>query len=158
MLKAFHTTRLIRHLLEYHAKEYEKLVQATSVMFMREQHCLNTETLKKREKFPPDSEKAKLITEKIVKFIMDGPPFSMVENVVFQLLIEHLKPRYTLPNQQETDGPHLFTVVSGFLSKHLGNVAEVDLKHDSRDITVCVLQKATIQAKRVLLLTSCHHF
>lgn len=46
---------------------------------------------------------------------MDDQPFSMVENVVFELLIEHLEPRYTLPNQQETAGPHLFTLVSGFL-------------------------------------------
>lgn len=82
------------------------------------------EPLEKREKFPPDSKKAKLITEKIVKFIMGDQPFSVVEDVVFQLLIEHLKPHYTLPNQQETAGPHLFTVVSGILSKHVENVAE----------------------------------
>lgn len=49
---------------------------------------------------------------------MEDQPFSAVENVVFDLLIEHLKPRYTLPNQQETAGPHLFTLVGRSLSKY----------------------------------------
>lgn len=55
---------------------------------------------------------------------MDDQPFSAVEHVVFELLIEHLEPRYMLPNQQETAGPHLFTVVSGFLSQHSEHIAE----------------------------------
>lgn len=46
----------------------------------------------KREKFPPDSNKTKPITVKILKFIMDDHSFSLVENVVFQLLIERLEP------------------------------------------------------------------
>lgn len=75
--------------------------------------------MKQHETFPPDSNETKLITEKIVKFITDDRPFFLVENVVFQLLIEHLKPRYMLPNQQETAGSHLFTLVSGFLLKLL---------------------------------------
>lgn len=69
----------------------------------------------------------KLITGKIVESIMDDQPFSMVENVVFQLLIEHLKPRFTLPNQQGTAGSHLLALVNGFLSKHLENVGESNI-------------------------------
>lgn len=43
------------------------------------------ETIQKREKLPPESNKAKLITEKIVDFIvLDDHTLSAVENAGFQ--------------------------------------------------------------------------
>lgn len=82
------------------------------------------EPLKKHGKFFPDSNKTKLITEKIVKFIINDQPFSVVENVVSEFLTECFKTCYTLPNQQEMAGPHLYSLVNESLPKHLENAGE----------------------------------
>ncbi|KAF3840379.1 hypothetical protein F7725_019096 [Dissostichus mawsoni] len=61
-------------------------------------------TFKRKEKLPQNSEKAKKITAKIAEFIaMDDQPLSVVENVGFRRLMEHLEPRYELPSR------HYFT-------------------------------------------------
>lgn len=68
------------------------------------------EPIQKCDKLPPESNKAKLITEKVVDFVvLDDEALSIVENVGFCHLMKHLEPRYVLPYQHfisETAIPH----------------------------------------------------
>lgn len=58
--------------------------------------------------------------EKVTEFIvLEDQPFSVVENVVFQSLIEHLEPQDMLPNQHaisDTIVPHKYKQVLEFIS------------------------------------------
>lgn len=57
--------------------------------------------LEKAKKFANDSAKAKGITKRIMEFIaLDDQPFSVVEDVVFRRLIDHIEPRYTMPSRR----------------------------------------------------------
>ncbi|KAF7655808.1 hypothetical protein LDENG_00050510 [Lucifuga dentata] len=95
-VRNFNTTNLIKQ--KHHEKEYDDFLKVTtSVKKCVPQQTL-LETFQRCEKLPPDSNKAKIITEKVVEFVgLDDQPLSVVENVGFWHLIEHLEPRYTSP-------------------------------------------------------------
>lgn len=99
---AFNTTNMIRHLKNKHPAQYSEFAVATQTKTLSQSTL--KETLKNKEKLPADSEKAKKITAKIAEFIaLDDQPLSVVANVGFSRLLEHLEPRYELPSR------HYFT-------------------------------------------------
>ncbi len=71
---------------------------------------------------------------KIVGFILlDDQPICVVENVGFQRLVEHLEPRYQLPNRHaisDTLIPLKYKQVSNFISERLENAASVSFTTD----------------------------
>ena len=165
----FNTTNLIKHLKKHHGKEYSEFIQATSAKKKSApQQPTLIETIQKLEKLPPGSNKAKLITDKVAKFIvLDDQPLSVVENVGFRRLMEHLEPRYMLPNRHfisETAIPNKYKQVSEFILKCLENVAVISFTTDIWSSDVCpmsllsltaqwidssfALQKAVLQAKQ----------
>ncbi|XP_077063451.1 zinc finger BED domain-containing protein 4-like [Siphateles boraxobius] len=133
----FNTTNLIRHLEKHHAEQYEEFLQATAAKKsktprVRQQTLM--ESIQSREKLPPCSNKAKLITEKLVQFIvLDDQPLSVTENVGFRRLLEHLEPRYTLPSRHyitEKVIPQMYNEVCDVLSKLVENVSAISLTTD----------------------------
>ncbi|XP_065109329.1 zinc finger BED domain-containing protein 4-like [Paramisgurnus dabryanus] len=97
------TTNLIKHLQKHHVKQYEEFKQTTSAKkksVPQQQQQTLREAIEKREKLAPESNKAKLITEKVTEFIvLDDQPLSVVENVGFRRLMECLEPRYIMPSR-----------------------------------------------------------
>ncbi|XP_067300896.1 zinc finger BED domain-containing protein 4-like [Pseudorasbora parva] len=103
--KTYSTSSLIYHLKsrhpEHHA-EYEKdaaAAAATAAAKRKVPPPSLTHTpsvadfLEKAKKFTSDSAKAKGITKKIMEFIaLDDQPFSVVEDVGFRRLIDHIEP------------------------------------------------------------------
>lgn len=78
------------------------------------------ETIQKHEKLPPESNKAKLITEKIVDFIVLDA-LTAVENAGFQGLMEHL----VLPNCHFISKqaiPEMYKQLCKFLSECLERI------------------------------------
>ncbi|KAF7652659.1 hypothetical protein LDENG_00093010, partial [Lucifuga dentata] len=106
-------------------------------------------------------------TKKVVEFVvLDDQPLSVVENVGFRPLIEHLEPRYTLPTQHfisKTAIPSNKQVCK-FILKHLENIAMVSFTTNIWSSDVCpmsllsltsqwidscfTLQKAVLKAKQ----------
>ena len=79
-------------------------------------------------KLPPNSERAKKITEAIAYFISkDLQPYSVVENEGVQNLLSILEPRYVIPSRKYfTDGtaiPKLYSKVKEEVNKTL-NLAQ----------------------------------
>lgn len=95
------------------------------------------ETIQKREKLPPESNKAKLITEKIVDFIvLDDHTLYAVENAGFQGLMEHL----VLPNCHFISKqaiPEMYKQLSNFLSECLESIPTLNLTTDIGILDVC---------------------
>ena len=55
----------------------------------------------KMKKFAKDSAKANGITKKVMEFMaLDDQPFSVVEDIGFRRLVEHIEPRYTIPSRR----------------------------------------------------------
>ncbi|KAF3835605.1 hypothetical protein F7725_028163, partial [Dissostichus mawsoni] len=87
------TTFLRNHLSRFHC---EKLTPATKKTADPAQRRID-ETL---STFPPNSEKAKKITQSVAAFIAkDLRPYSVVENAGFRHLLKKLEPRYKLPSR-----------------------------------------------------------
>ncbi|KAI2648703.1 Zinc finger BED domain-containing protein 4 [Labeo rohita] len=81
----FNTTNLIKHLKTRHPVEHNGYTKARTE---KDEPCQTQQTLEASFKR----------REKIIKFIvLDDQPLSVVENVGFRRLIEHLEPRYSLP-------------------------------------------------------------
>ncbi|XP_057192592.1 zinc finger BED domain-containing protein 4-like [Triplophysa rosa] len=80
------------------------------------------------------SERAIKITDKIIEFIvLDDQPLSVVENVGFCCLIEHLEPRYSLPGRKyisETALPELYETVREHISCQLKDVQTISFTTD----------------------------
>ena len=74
------------------------------------------DVFEKAKKFASDGAKAKGITTKIMEFIaLDDQPFSVVEDVGFRRLIEHVEPCYTVPSRRYFSDvclPEIYNVVS----------------------------------------------
>ncbi len=146
------TTNLIEHLQKHHRKEYAEFIQATSAKkkSVPQQQTLR-ETIQKREKLPPDSNKAKLITEKVTEFIvLDDQPFSAVENMGFQRLIEYLEPRYMMPNRHyisNTAVPNKYKQVCEYISKCLENVAMISFTTYICSSDVCPVSLLSLTAQ-----------
>lgn len=99
----FNTTNLIAHLKQHHKNQHEDFRKTTEAKTQTsgslKQPTLS-ETFAKRDKLPRDGKKALAITEKIGQFIvLDDQPLSVVSNVGFKRLIEHLEPRYIMPSR-----------------------------------------------------------
>ena len=59
------------------------------------------DVFEKTKKFAKDSAKANGITKKVMEFMaLDDQPFSVVEDIGFRRLVEHIEPRYTIPSRQ----------------------------------------------------------
>ncbi|CAI5678562.1 zinc finger BED domain-containing protein 4-like [Oreochromis niloticus] len=164
----FNTTNMIKHLQKHHAKEYAEFSLASKAKqkSVPYQQTL-LENIQRREKFPPESNRAKLITEKIVEFVvLDDQPLSVVENDGFRRLIEHLEPRYMLPNRHfisEEAIPGKYKQVRKFISESLEMIPTLSMTTDIWSSDVCPLsllsltvhwidssftmQKAVLQAK-----------
>ncbi len=100
----FNTTNLIAHLKNHHKQQHEdfqKITEARKNLTSTSLKQLTlAETFAKRDKLPRDGKKASAITEKIAQFIvLDDQPLSVVSNVGFKRLIEHLEPRYVIPSR-----------------------------------------------------------
>ena len=126
---------------QHHGKEYTEFIQARSAekKSVLQQETL-LETIQKREKLPPDSNKAKL----------DDQPLSVVENDGFWRLIEHLEPHYTLPNRHfisETAIPNKYKQVYELISECLENVAMVSFTTDISSSDVCPMSLLSLTAQ-----------
>lgn len=94
---AYSTTNLTRHRRNNHKQQHSEYTAATESATTLKQPTLS-ETLKRKEKLSDSSEKAKKITAKIAEFIaLDDQPLTVIENVGFRRLMEHLEPHYVLP-------------------------------------------------------------
>lgn len=112
---SFNTTNLIAHLKSRHRgeevfKKYEAAVAAASTSTTSVKTRATTarkldapilQAFEKSKGFARDSEKAKAINDKVMKFIALGDqPFSVVDDPSFRSLLTHLEPRYTLPSRR----------------------------------------------------------
>nr|XP_023657625.1 zinc finger BED domain-containing protein 4-like [Paramormyrops kingsleyae] len=129
---SYNTTNLIKHLQRFHDKEYQEFMLANREKDTRQQTLVDV--FQKRNKFTADNPKAKAITEKLLNFIiLDDQPLSVVENVGFSSLLEHLEPRYNLPSRKyisETAIPELYNRVSSRLAAQLENVKAMSFTTD----------------------------
>lgn len=109
------------------------------------------EAIDKREKLAPESNKAKLITEKVTEFIvLDDQPLSVVENVGFRRLMECLKPRYIMPSRyyiSDTAVPSKYKQVCEFISKRLENAATISFTTDIWSSDVCPMSLLSLTAQ-----------
>uniref|UniRef100_A0A3P8U0R1 BED-type domain-containing protein n=1 Tax=Amphiprion percula TaxID=161767 RepID=A0A3P8U0R1_AMPPE len=163
----FNTTNLIKHLQKHHGKEYGDFLYASAKKSEPRQPSLQ-ETLQKSAKLAPESTKAKMITDKIVEFILlDDQPLCVVENAGFRGLVQYREPRYQLANRHsisDTLIPLKYKQVSEFISKLLESAVMVSLTTDIWSSDVCpvslisltaqwidssfTLQEAVLQAKK----------
>ena len=136
----FNTSNLIKHLKTRHAKEHDKYKSKGKRKDELQQQTLET-AFQRREKFPKDSPKATKITDKIVEFIvLDDQPLSVVENVGFRRLMEHLEPRYSLPGRKyisETALPKLYEAVREHISCMLKDAHAISFTTDIWSSDVC---------------------
>ena len=79
-------------------KEYNEFTQATQAKTPKQQTL--ADTFKSSEKYPPDSDMAKNITEEVIQWIALGNQLiSAVEDQGFVGHLEFLNPRYALPSR-----------------------------------------------------------
>ncbi|XP_041843803.1 zinc finger BED domain-containing protein 4-like [Melanotaenia boesemani] len=103
--KTFNTTNLIRHLKNNHLAEYGEFTRLAAQSEKKTPGAaraqLRQTTIANARPYERDSQKAKLITTKIMEFIgLDDQPFSVVEDTGFRRLLSHLEPRYLLPGRK----------------------------------------------------------
>lgn len=108
------TTTMTRHLSSQHSvlfKDYQEKLKikqkndnATSTKRKNEGHVQQLSiqnSMSKCTKFPINSKKAKIITDKLVEMIaVDYQPFSIVEDRGFKNFVAELDNRYTLPSRK----------------------------------------------------------
>lgn len=146
--------KLDKAFAKHHGKEYEDFLQSASAKKKSElwQQSLQ-ETILKCEKLPQGSNKAKVITEKVIEFILlDDQPLFVVENVGFQRLVKQLEPCYQLPNHHfisDTAVPLKFKELRKFISKCLENTDTVSLTTDFSSSNVCPMSLLSLTAQWV---------
>ncbi|XP_034096541.1 zinc finger BED domain-containing protein 4-like [Gymnodraco acuticeps] len=106
----------------------------------------------KIKKFPSDGPKAKGITRKLMECIaMDDQPFSVVQDVGFRRLIEHIEPRYSLPSRQHLADvclPELYNVVANHIHELLAtDITAISFTTDiwSSDVSITSMLSLTAQ-------------
>lgn len=103
--KSFSTSGLIYHLKSKHPDrhaEHEKNAAQKRKVPPSTPTPSVANVFEKATKFPSDCAKAKGITQKIMEFIaLDDQPFSVIEDMGFRRLNEHIEPRYALPSIQQ---------------------------------------------------------
>ncbi|KAK7886511.1 hypothetical protein WMY93_026132 [Mugilogobius chulae] len=80
--------------------------------------------LKKQQKFDRKDPRAKALDEKIMHFIAFGDqPFTVVEDMGFRLLMQHLEPRYQIPSRRyfsDSCLPVLYDHIANYIHTLLG--------------------------------------
>ena len=152
--KDFNTSNLIKHLKRNHVKEHSDFVQASTKKQASTGQQQSLEgAFHRRDKYPPDSVKAKAITEKLVEFVaLDDQPLSVVDKIGFRRLIEHLEPRYNLPNRRyltETALPQLYARVYEHVKESLKDVPVVSFTSDIWSSDVCPMTLLSLTASWV---------
>uniref|UniRef100_A0A1A8MBN7 Zinc finger, BED domain containing 4 n=2 Tax=Nothobranchius pienaari TaxID=704102 RepID=A0A1A8MBN7_9TELE len=146
---AFNTTNLIRHLKNKHPAQYSEFTAATQIKTWS-QPTLEA-MLKNKEKLPKDSDKAKNITTKIAEFIaLDDQPLSVVSNVGFRCLMEHLEPRYELPSRSyftDTALPSIHNKLRDHLLVMLSKVSAFGFTTDIWSSSLCPMSLISFTAQ-----------
>ncbi|KAI7814064.1 putative zinc finger BED domain-containing protein 4-like [Triplophysa rosa] len=118
---------------KHHGKDHEEFAQAKRKKDESKQQTLQ-KAFQRQEKLHKDNKKSVKITEKVVEFIvLDNQPLSVVENVGFRRLMEHLEPRYSLPSRKyisETALPELYSRVSSHVADQLKDVKSLSFTTD----------------------------
>ncbi|CAL9691328.1 unnamed protein product [Knipowitschia caucasica] len=74
------------------------------------------ESFNKKQKFVRKDPRAKAIDDLIIQFIVTGDqPFSVVQDIGFQMLMQHLEPRYDIPSRRyfsDTSLPALYEMLA----------------------------------------------
>lgn len=145
----FNTTNLIRHLKNKHPAQYNEFSKANKPT---SQPTLE-EALKRKEKMPSDSNKAKQITEKIAQMIaVSDQPFYLVEDPGFLLLVDYLEPRYTMPSRHyfvEKALPALQKQIRDKLLMQLAEASDVAFTTDIWSSSVCPMSLLSLTAQWV---------
>lgn len=114
----YNTTSLIKYLQRVYMKEYQEFMIASKQENTTRQQTF-ADAFQKCNKLPADNPKAKGISEKYLNFIIcDEPPLSVLENLGFRSLLEHLELRYNLLSRKyisETAMPDLYNQASSQL-------------------------------------------
>ncbi|KAI2648014.1 Zinc finger BED domain-containing protein 4 [Labeo rohita] len=149
----FNTSNLIAHLKQHHKTLHEDFRKTTE---LKKQSSGNfkqptlPETLAKRDKFPRDSKKALTLTEKICQFIvLDDQPLSVVSNIGFKRLIEHLEPRYVMPSRHyivDKTIPQMHKEVKECIAMHLDKASAVSFTTDIWSSDHCPLSLLSLTA------------
>lgn len=159
--KSFNTTNLIGHLKSRHEAVYGDYLQADqkrkNEAAKKAQTPGKTQTsidtaFEKAKQLPPDSAKAKQITNKVMEFIaLDDQPFSVVEDVGFRSLIKFMEPRYTLPSRRhfaEVCLPEIHNIVATHIRELLAcDIAAISFTTDiwSSDVSPVSMLSLTAQ-------------
>ncbi|QQP36332.1 Uncharacterized protein FKW44_021398, partial [Caligus rogercresseyi] len=119
----FSTSVLIYHLKANHPSKYEEFQRETKTKANSATSTAAsttpsvTDMFERSRKFNKDSTKAKGITDKIMEYMaLDDQPFSVVEDVGFRRLLQHIEPRYTLPSRRyfaDVCLPELYNSIAG---------------------------------------------
>ncbi|KAL0147209.1 hypothetical protein M9458_057486 [Cirrhinus mrigala] len=149
----FNTSNLIAHLKQHHKTLHEDFRKTTE---LKKQSSGNfkqptlPETLTKRDKFPRDSKMALTLTEKICQFIvLDDQPLSVVSNIGFKRLIEHLEPRYVMPSRHyivDKTIPQMHKEVKECIAMHLDKASAVSFTTDIWSSDHCPLSLLSLTA------------
>ena len=135
--KTFSTTCLIHHLKSKHPGQYAEYERDTAAAATKRKVCLPSshtpsvaDVFQKAKKFASDGAKAKGITTKIMEFIaLDDQPFSVVEDVGFRRLMEHVEPRYTVPSRRYFSDVFLPEIYN--VSTHVHKLLATDISNFS---------------------------
>ncbi|XP_077315557.1 max-like protein X isoform X1 [Lithobates pipiens] len=125
----FSTTGLIHHLKTRHPVQHSDYKKTVPLPKSDSGSTPSVATVfeKVKKKFASDSPKARAITDKIMEFIaLDDQPFSVVEDIGFRRLMQHIEPRYSLPSRRyfaDTCLPELFCSVR----KHVQELMTTDI-------------------------------
>ncbi|KAI2643098.1 Zinc finger BED domain-containing protein 4 [Labeo rohita] len=126
--KTFSTSGLIYHLKSKHpdrCAEYERNTAQKRKTPPSTPTPSVVDVFEKARKFPSDSVKAKGITPKIMELIaLDDQPFSVVEDVGFCRLIEHIEPCYAMPSRR-----HFLRAAKEFRGSHTAAASMFDTWH-----------------------------
>ncbi|KAI4901092.1 hypothetical protein NFI96_010466, partial [Prochilodus magdalenae] len=141
-VRNFNTTNLITHMKARHPDKYTEYIRVKEETRTAPRTPAKPATtqpidelLQKSKKFDKNSPKATAITAKVMEFIaLDDQPFSVVEDVGFRRLLEHLEPRYTIPSRRyfsDVALPELHSLVATRVHKLINdNVTAISLTTD----------------------------
>lgn len=106
--RTFNTTNIVNHLKAKHHDEYQEYereraaeVKGAELQTASKRQQLLEETKLTPKRWDINSPSAQKITKKIGEMIaLDNQPLSLVEDIGFQRLIQHLEPRYSVPSRK----------------------------------------------------------
>ena len=128
---------MIHHLKSKHPGRHADYERDTAAAATKRKVCLPSshtpsvaDVFQKAKKFASDGAKAKGITTKIMEFIaLDDQPFSVVEDVGFRRLMEHVEPRYTVPSRRYFSDVFLPEIYN--VSTHVHKLLATDISNFS---------------------------